>query len=122
MSIMDLANPFVEMIRHNETERALSELYAPDAVSVEAAPMGDRPRTAEGVAAIRGKHAWWEETFEVHEASVDGPFPHGEDRFALIFALKATHKPSGETSDMKEIGVYHVADGKIVREEFFYPT
>jgi ketosteroid isomerase-like protein len=23
-------------------------------------------------------------------------------------------------SDMKEVAVYHVADGKIVREEFFY--
>ena len=22
--------------------------------------------------------------------------------------------------DMKEVGIYHVADGKIVREEFFY--
>ncbi|MEO1550232.1 MAG: nuclear transport factor 2 family protein [Pseudomonadota bacterium] len=122
MSILDMANTFIEMVRNNETERVLSELYAPDAVSVEAAAMEDRPRAVEGVAAIRGKHAWWDETFEVHDASVEGPFPHGDDRFAVIYGIKATHKPSGQTSDMREVGVYHVADNKIVREEFFYPS
>ena len=38
----------------------------------------------------------------------------------MIFEMSARHKESGEVSDMKEVGVYHVTDGKITREEFFY--
>ena len=46
--------------------------------------------------------------------------PHGEDRFAVIFEAAGRDKSSGDTFEMKEVAVYHVADGKIVREEFFY--
>ena len=45
---------------------------------------------------------------------------HGEDRFAVIFEVQGKEKASGNAFDMKEVGIYHVADGKIVREEFFY--
>lgn len=46
--------------------------------------------------------------------------PHGDDRFAVIFDISVKHKESGEVSDMKEVALYTVGDGKIVREEFFY--
>jgi ketosteroid isomerase-like protein len=31
-------------------------------------------------------------------------------------------KPSGQRMQMNEMGLFTVKDGKIVREEFFYPT
>jgi ketosteroid isomerase-like protein len=69
---------------------------------------------------VRQKHAWWYGAFEVHDAGVEGPFPHGDDRFALIFDIDATNRATGERTRMKEVAVYHVRDGRIVREEFFY--
>lgn len=105
---------------HTEAE-GLKTLYAADAVSVEAADMGGQGREARGLEAIQGKHAWWNSTHEVHDAKVEGPFMHGDDRFGVIFEFEVSNKQTGERMPrMKELGVYHVADGKIVREEFFY--
>ncbi len=88
-------------------------------MSVEAmAPAG--PRETVGVEGIRGKHEWWEKTFTVHEAKVEGPFLHGADRFAVIFGIDAENRETGERNRMREVAVYHVSDGRIVREEFFY--
>jgi ketosteroid isomerase-like protein len=47
-------------------------------------------------------------------------YPHGEDRFAVRLSYDVTNKPSGRRMKMDEIALFTVADGKIVREEFFY--
>ncbi|MEL7090902.1 MAG: nuclear transport factor 2 family protein [Pseudomonadota bacterium] len=119
MSLMDVANALVDGCRNGKETANLEVLYAPDAVSVEAMDHGEG-REAVGMDALRGKHAWWDANFEVLSGDISDPFPHGDDRFAVIFELRTRHKQSGEESDMKEVAVYHVADGKIVREEFFY--
>lgn len=121
MTLNEIANELVAGCREGREAENLNKLYAADAVSVEGAdPMG-MGREAAGIAAIQGKHDWWNGAFDVLEASVSDPYPHGDDRFAVRFTVKAKSKENGEVSDMDEIGVYHVADGKIVREEFFYP-
>lgn len=121
MALMDVANALVAGCREGREVENLDKLYAPDAVSVEAADMGNGRETA-GLEGIRGKHAWWDANFEVLEGTISDPFPDGEDRFAVIFEIKTKHKESGEVSDMKEVAVYTVAGDKIVREAFFYPT
>jgi hypothetical protein len=78
-------------------------------------------QVCEGVDKIKAKHDWWNENTIMHDKSVEGPFPCG-DRFAVIYGMDVTMKPTGERSQMKEIGLYTVADGKIVKEEFMYPT
>lgn len=114
-----VANRLVELCRANQP--TLDELYAETVVSIEAMAMeGEASAEKRGLAALRAKHEWWYSAFEVHSGSVDGPFPHGEDRFALIFELDATERATGTRCQMKEVGIYTVADGKIVREEFFY--
>lgn len=118
MTLIEIANELVAGCRENRTTENLPKLYATDAVSVEAADMGNG-RSMTGLAAIEGKHAWWNDNAEVHSASVDGPYLHGDDRFAVIFHLDVTMKGSGR-SHMDEVAVYHVAGGRIVREEFFY--
>lgn len=121
MTLNEIAAELVAGCREGRELANLDAIYADDAVSVEAAdPMG-MGREAHGREAIRGKHEWWANAFEVLEADVSDPYPHGDDRFAVRFSLKAKSKETGEVSDMDEIAVYHVADGKIVREEFFYP-
>ena len=46
----------------------------------------------------------------------------GEDRFTVYFNLDVTPRASGEKVNIKEIGLYTVEGGKVVREEFFYRT
>lgn len=119
MTLMDIANELVAGCREDRAKENLSKLYSPDAVSVEASDMGNG-REAHGLDAIRAKHDYWESSTEMTGGSISDPFPHGDDRFAVIFEAQGRDKASGEPFEMKEVAVYHVADGKIVREEFFY--
>ena len=120
MTLQDIANALVEGCRTGKELENLDRLYHPQAVSVEAADYSGAGRETVGVDGIKAKHAWWDSAFEVHSADLEGPFLHGDDRFAVIFEMQGRDKESGKTFDMKEVGVYHVADGRIVREEFFY--
>lgn len=119
MTLMEVAKELVAGCREGREEANLAKLYAADAVSMESLDFGNG-RETKGIDGIRGKHEWWASTFEVLEQVVSDPYPHGEDRFAVTFRVKTRNKESGEVSDMDEIAVYHVADGKITREEFFY--
>ncbi len=120
MMLNEIANELVAGCREGRQRENLDRLYAPDAVSVEAADMGNGAESA-GLAAIHGKHDWWEGAHEIHSTSAEGPFMHGQDRFAVLFDMDVTNKESGQRMQMREVGIYHVADDKIVREEFFYP-
>lgn len=121
MTLKEIADELVAGCRENRARANLPKLYAANAQSVEAADMGNGT-TVTGIAAIDGKHDWWENAMTVHASKVGGPFMHGEDRFALIFDVDYTENSSGKRSQMQEVGIYHVAGGKIVREEFFYAT
>lgn len=122
--LQQTAEALVNHCRNHTESEGLQTLYAPDAVSVEAAIMpGKESAETKGIAGIQGKHDWWNTNFEVHGSSVGDPLFHGDDRFAMTFEMDATNKESGERTQMKEIGVYTVnGDGKITREEFFYVT
>ncbi|MGF1447161.1 MAG: SnoaL-like domain-containing protein [Pikeienuella sp.] len=116
-----IAEALVAHCRNHTEAEGLETLYAADAVSVEAAAMpGAESRELVGLDAIKGKHAWWNNTMDVHSGTTSDPFLHGDDRFAVIFEADVTNKETGQRSQMKEVAVYTVANGKIVREEFFY--
>jgi len=119
MTLKDIADALVEGCKTGKEAENLDKLYHPDAVSVEAADYTGQGRETAGLDGIKGKHAWWDSAFEMHSADLEGPFLHGDDRFAVIFEVDATEKASGQRMPMREVAVYHVADGKIVREEFF---
>lgn len=119
MTFLEIANELVAGCREGRERANLDRLYAEDAVSVEAADMGGG-RETRGLAAIHGKHDWFDAMAEVHSGSVEGPFHHGDDRFAVIFEVDVTMKDTGTRSLMREVAIYHVKGGKIVREEFFY--
>jgi len=119
MTLKEIAEALVEGCKAGQEAANLDRLYHPDAVSVEAADYSGAGRETHGIEGIKGKHAWWDSAFEVHSASAEGPFLHGEDRFAVIFEMDATERATGTRMPMREVGIYHVADGKIIREEFF---
>ena len=120
MDMMQVANELVAGCREGRERANLDKLYADNCESVEAADFGGG-RSVTGIDAIKGKHDWWEGAMELHDLQVSEPMPHGDNRFAIIFEMDVTTKETGKRDQMCEVGVYSVADGKIVKEEFFYP-
>ncbi len=121
MSAKEIGKKLVAFCKEGQNLESINTLYADNVVSVEAAaPPEGGDRVTEGIEGVRGKNQWWVENHEVHSASVHGPYPHGDDRFAVRFQYDITHKPSGMRVQMDEVGVFTVEDGKVVREEFFY--
>ena len=98
---------------------AAAELYSPDIVSVEPSAPPGQSREAKGIAAVKAKGEWWVANHDVHSSKVEGPLVAGSN-FAVTFKLDVTFKPEKRRFQMEEIGIYKVADGKIVYEEFFY--
>ena len=120
MGALEIGQRLVALCQEGKNLEAIDELYGSNIVSVEAVAPPEGEREATGIDAVCGKSEWWVENHEVHSASVKGLFPHGDDRFCVIFEFDATHKPSGQRTQMEEIGLFSVSDGKISREEFFY--
>jgi len=118
MNTQEIAQKLCEHCQNHTEAQGLKELYAENAVSVEAfSPEGQSP-VSEGVAAIQAKHDWWGESYEVHEINMEGPFVNG-DKFSMIFEMDATEKASGQRWKGKEVALYEVENGKIARESFF---
>jgi hypothetical protein len=114
MNATEVGNKLVELYNKGDFESIYGTLYSPNIVSVEADGM-----TSEGMEGIQKKNEWWESKTEVHSTSMEGPFPNG-DNFGMIINMDCTDKESGHRYQMKEIGWYTVADGKIVKEQFCY--
>lgn len=115
-----IGKQLVELCNAGNGPEAINTLYADNIVSIEPCDMGEMPARQEGIDAIRGKNQWWYDNHEVHSAECQGPFPHREDRFAVVFKFDVTNKPMNQRMKMEEVGLYTVKDGKIVQEEFFY--
>jgi len=121
MAMQEIAKRYVELCQAGKYEGCLDELYAKDAVSIEAAAQPGMDRVVKGLDGIRAKGKSWSESNVVQSAEVMGPFPN-DNRFAVRFTFDVTNKPSGRRMKMDEIGLFTVENGKIAREEFFYST
>jgi ketosteroid isomerase-like protein len=111
----------VKLCREGRNGDAVEQLYSPNIVSIESMGSEEMPAEVKGLEAVHKKHDWWTSNMEVHSADVKGPFV-GEDGFAVYFEYDTTFKPTGQRSSMREMALYGVENGMIVREEFFYKT
>jgi len=119
--LMQLGQTLIDHCKTQREAELQDQHYTHDAVSVEAVPMPTGSAESAGLDAIKAKGEWWYGAHEVHALEVEGPFVHGSDRFNVIFDLDVTEKASGQRTQMREIGTYHVNQaGKITREEFAY--
>lgn len=101
---------------------AVDKLYGNDIVSIDGAASEALPQRLEGFDAVRGRSVWWLDDHEVHTSVATGPFyGHCEDQFVVLFEIDATDKPAGTRTQLSEVGLYTVADGKVAQEEFLYP-
>ena len=119
MTTAEVAKKLVELCRKGEFLPAVKALYAPNIVSLEAMDMGGTGRTTEGFDAVLKKSEWWIDNHVVHSAKVGNPFVSPE-KFVVQFDIDVTFKPTGKRSQMSEVGVYTVKNGKVVHEEFLY--
>ncbi|MEO6527628.1 MAG: nuclear transport factor 2 family protein [Gemmatimonadaceae bacterium] len=118
-SVAAVATQLVALCRTGGNMEVIDRFYSPDIVSIESAGSEEMPAEMHGIDSIRGKNSWWMENNEIHSAAATGPFIHGE-QFAVKFDYDTTFKPTGQRSMMTEMALYDVANGKIVREQFFY--
>lgn len=126
MDARKIAMRLVELTTTGQDAKAVDELYAENIVSVEV--MSDPEADAqvwEGIEAVREKHAWWESAATVHSVLVDGPFAgHDSDVFVVGFTMDFTMDVTmdGERNTLREVGVFTVDQGKIIKEVYLGPV
>jgi ketosteroid isomerase-like protein len=118
MTTKEVANRLVELCREGKIMEAQQELYADDITSTE-------PEHAKGMINAHGKQAVAEKGMqfasmieEHHGGTISEPLIAG-NHFSLAWGMDVTMKGAGRTQ-MNEICVYEVKDGKVVSERFFY--
>ena len=121
MTTFEIAKKYVELCKTHQNQVVLETLFSPNVVSVEAAAMPGLPAEVRGVKAVAEKGMQWMSNHEIHSSKLEGPWPHG-NRFVVRFSYDVTNKPSGRRFQMDEAALFTIDNGKIVREEFFYPT
>jgi hypothetical protein len=113
---LEIGRRLVELFNAGEFNTIYRDLYSPEIVSIEADP--SVPECV-GIAAVHEKNAWLDANFTVNGMRAEGPFPNG-DEFAVIYDLDMTEKATGERRQTREVGIYSLRAGRIVREKFFY--
>jgi len=118
---LEIGTRLVKLCNEDKGLEAVDELYGPGIVSIEGQGSDEMPARMEGIQAVRGKSVWWYDNHEVHASKAVGPFVgHRDDQFVVEFEIDVTPKATGERTQMREVGLYTVADGKVVQEEFLY--
>ncbi len=118
MTTQEIADRLVALCREGNFAQVYAELYAPHAKSIE-------PPHAAGLQSVEGLHNFaakgeaFNAQFEAFHSSYVNDAIVAGDYFALATGFEATHKTAGRMH-MEEIALYHVQDGKIVSEQFFY--
>jgi len=118
MTTKEIAKRLKKLCDKGDWEGAHRELYAKDAVSIEPEASGGFEKESHGLDAIIEKGKKWQSMVsEVHEIEVSEPMVAG-NTFAVTMRMDMTMKDK-KRSDMTELCVYHVKDGKIISEQFF---
>jgi hypothetical protein len=121
MSAIEIGTRLVSLCNDGKDTEAVDQLYDPRIVSIEGQGSDEMPARMEGIEAIRQKGRWWYDNHDVHAMTATGPFcGHRDDQFVVQFDLDVTPKATGERMTMREVGLYTIANDKIVQEEFLY--
>jgi ketosteroid isomerase-like protein len=118
MSTKEIAKKLKKLCEQGDFHTAQKELFAKDAVSIEPMASQGFEKETHGLDAIVKKGKQWEDMVsEKHSMEVSDPMIAG-NTFAVTMRMEVTMKDKKRT-DMTELCVYHVKDGKIVSEQFF---
>ncbi len=118
MTTQEVANAFNDLAQTGQWDKIVETLYHEDCESVE-------PPHAQGLVSVKGLQAIIEKGIQFNQMieAVHGGYSSqpvvGGNHFSLAMGMDVTFKGQGRTQ-MDEICVYEVKDGKIVKEQFFY--
>ena len=117
MDTRQVAEEFTALCKAGQLEEAGQRFWADDVVSLE--PSDGPMQRTDGRGEAKAKGDWFTEANEIHAFTTEGPMING-DQFVLRFGMDLTDKSTGERTQMEEVAIYTVRDGKIVEERFFY--
>ena len=113
---LEIAKDFAALIRAGKSDEVEKKWLAPGIESVEGVGAS---MAWSGKKAVLAKYRGWEADHEIHSMTLEGPWV-GATGFALRFGVDATQLSTGQRTQMQEIAVYTVRNGKVVREEFHF--
>lgn len=118
MTTQEIANKLAALCREEKYEQAQKELYAENAISIEAEAAGGFEKETRGLTAIIEKGKKFESMVEKsHSITVTEPLVT-QNTIAFLLTMDMTMK-GRPRSTMSEVCVYTVKNGKIVSEQFF---
>ena len=119
MTTQEVANQLVKFCREGKFDECIQQLYSPEIISIE--PEGSPlDSTVQGFDAISKKAEQWHEMVEeFHSSEISDPIV-AENFFAITMKSKVTLKGADHPMDMDEVCIYHVENGKVIKEQFFY--
>jgi hypothetical protein len=116
MNTQEVAQRLVELVRQGKSNVAFEELYDENIVSTE----GDGT-TIHGIQAVlQHSQDFQSQIEEFHGMEVSDPIV-AETHFAVTMVVDATYK-GGHHKVLNEICVYEVQNGKVIKEQFFFPV
>ncbi len=120
MTTQQLADRYYELSQQNKYDVIVDELYSNDIESIEPSnSQNPSLQNIKGLEAKRAKDKAFGETIEeMHGGYCDAPTVAG-NFFCVKMGMECTIKGMGRTK-MDELCVFEVADGKIVKERFFF--
>ncbi len=118
MTTQQIAHRLAELCNQGDFEKAQKELFAEDAISIEAEPSPAFEKETKGINAILEKGKKFQSMVEeFYGSGVSDPLVAGN---VIALSLNMDVKMKGsDRSTMSEICVYKVKDGKIISEQFF---
>jgi len=118
MTVEQIATRLADYCRQEQFTRALEELYADHAVSIEPFEFPGFEKETKGLKAMLAKDEKFSALVESrHGTTVSEPLIAGN---SFSFVLTMDMKMKGRDREkLVELCVYTVADGKIVAEQFF---
>ena len=118
MTTKEVAERLSQLFKEGKWKEAQEEFFSQDAESIEP-PGSPGLQTVKGLDAIKKKADDFNNMVEeMHGGFVGEPIVAG-NFIAFAMGMDCTYKGMGR-SQMEEIALYEVKDGKIVKEQFFY--
>ncbi len=118
MTTQEISNRLIELCRTQDFDKAQTELFSEDAVSIEPNATPEFEKETKGLQAIKEKGKKWSSMVEqTHSFNVSEPLV-AANSFCCTMRFDVTMKERGRM-DMTEVCVFKIKDGKIISEEFF---
>lgn len=119
--LLEIAYGCIKLWNNDGFREAYETYYAEDAVKCEPTAIGDFANEIQGLEKLADQEEYIQNDMTtVHSVSVsEGPFI-GANGFSVIFKSDFTINATGDRHIFREVAVYTVENGKIVREEFLY--